>query len=50
VEKFRTVALVKSLSNLLEAEYRLKSSGLPEKIVLENMFFKLLDRQASAID
>ncbi|MDT8334163.1 MAG: DNA polymerase III subunit delta [Desulfurivibrionaceae bacterium] len=42
VEKFQTPSLIKKLSELLEAEYRLKSSGLPEKIVLENMFFRLL--------
>ncbi|MFO7606656.1 MAG: DNA polymerase III subunit delta [Desulfurivibrionaceae bacterium] len=42
VEKFRTLSLVKALSELLEAEYRLKGSGLPEKTVLENMFFRLL--------
>jgi DNA polymerase-3 subunit delta len=42
VEKFQTKTLTGSLSELLAAEYRLKSSGLPEKIVLENLFFKLL--------
>jgi DNA polymerase-3 subunit delta len=48
VEKFRTAALVGALSELLTAEYRLKSSALPEKIILENMFFKMLGRQGSS--
>lgn len=48
VEKFKTAALTSALSELLDAEYRLKSSAIPEKIVLENMFFKLLGRQSSS--
>lgn len=47
VEKFQTSSLTKALSELLNTEYRLKSSGLPEKIVLESMFFKLLGQQHS---
>jgi DNA polymerase-3 subunit delta len=44
VEKFQTKTLTAALSELLAAEYRLKGSGLPEKIVLEDLFFKLLGR------
>jgi DNA polymerase-3 subunit delta len=47
VEKFQTPTLTKALSELLAAEYRLKSSGLSEKIILESMFFKLLGQQPS---
>lgn len=42
VEKFRTATLIDYLSALLESEYRLKSSGLQDKIILESMFFALL--------
>jgi len=45
VEKFPANVLSRALAELLTAEYRLKSSALPGKIVLENMFFKLLDQQ-----
>lgn len=49
VEKFTTRAMIKALSELLATEYRLKSSAMPEKIILESMFFKLLgQRPASA--
>jgi DNA polymerase-3 subunit delta len=41
-ENFRTPELTGALSILLETEYRLKSTGLSEKIILESMFFKLL--------
>lgn len=44
VENFSTAGLLGALSELLESEYHLKSSALPEKIVLENLFFKLLGR------
>lgn len=45
VENFRTGELVRALSELLAAEYRLKGSGLPEKIILEDLFFRLLSRE-----
>jgi DNA polymerase-3 subunit delta len=47
VEKFQTSALIKALSELLATEYRLKSSAMPEKIILESMFFKLLGQRSS---
>ncbi|MEN8134815.1 MAG: DNA polymerase III subunit delta [Thermodesulfobacteriota bacterium] len=47
VEKFQTSTLTKALSELLATEYRLKSSTIPEKIILESMFFKLLGHRTS---
>ncbi|MBU0480156.1 MAG: DNA polymerase III subunit delta [Proteobacteria bacterium] len=42
-EKFSLALLTRSMSVLLDAEYNLKGSGLTGKIVLENMFFRLMD-------
>jgi DNA polymerase-3 subunit delta len=41
-EKFSTAELKRALAELLETEYSLKGSGLPEKIALESLFFRLL--------
>jgi DNA polymerase-3 subunit delta len=41
-EKFSLAGLVGALGILLEAEYRLKSSGLPEKLVLDHLLLRLL--------
>ncbi len=41
-EKFSTAELKRALNELLATEYSLKSSGLPEKIALESLFFHLL--------
>lgn len=41
-EKFSLRRLTGALSELLEAEYRLKSSGLPEKLLLDELLLRLL--------
>lgn len=41
-EKFSIGRLTGALSELLEAEYRLKSSGLPEKLVLDELLLRML--------
>lgn len=46
VDKFQTRDLVAALAELLATEYLLKSSALPEKIILESMFLKLLGKSA----
>jgi len=42
-EHFSLADLKTGLTELLEAEYRLKGAGLPENAVLENMLFRLLN-------
>lgn len=49
VEKFKTGALTRALSELLATEYRLKSSAMPEKIILESMFFTLLGQRSLSL-
>jgi DNA polymerase-3 subunit delta len=41
-EKFSLARLTGALTELLEAEYRLKSSGLPEKLLLDELLLRLL--------
>jgi DNA polymerase-3 subunit delta len=41
-ERFTMAALQRARSDLLEAEYRLKGSGLPEYLILENFLFSVL--------
>jgi DNA polymerase-3 subunit delta len=41
-ERFTMAALQQARSDLLEAEYRLKGSGLPEYLILENFLFSVL--------
>ena len=41
-ENFSVAALKKCLNELLEAEYRLKGSGLPNTVILENMLFRII--------
>ncbi len=41
-EKFSLRRLTGALSELLETEYRLKSSGLPEKLLLDELLLRLL--------
>lgn len=47
-DNFQTATLTRALTELLAAEYRLKSSALPEKIVLEKMFLDLLRQPAAS--
>lgn len=47
-EKFSIERLTGALSNLLDAEYRLKSSGLPEKLVLDELLLRMLRPAAMA--
>jgi len=42
-ERFPVAALKSALADLLEAEYRLKGSNLPDDAILENMLFSILD-------
>jgi len=44
-ERFTLVALNQARIDLLEAEYRLKGSGLPEYLILENFLFSVLQVQ-----
>lgn len=41
-ENFTVATLKSALGELLQADYRLKGSGLPEDIVLENMLFRIM--------
>lgn len=41
-EKFSLGRLTKALSELLEAEYRLKSSGLPDQLLLDELLLRML--------
>ncbi|MBU0484602.1 MAG: DNA polymerase III subunit delta [Proteobacteria bacterium] len=41
-EKFSTTKVRNCFSDILDAEFRLKGSGLPPALILENMFFKIL--------
>jgi len=47
-EHFPLAALQKGLAELLQAEYRLKGSGLPDAFVLENFLSSLLGARDSA--
>jgi len=47
-EKFSLAGLVAALETLLDAEYSLKSSGLPEKLVLDCLLVRLLRTSAVA--
>lgn len=42
-EKFTLKFLTNAMNTLLDAEYNLKGSGIPDKLVLENLFFRLMD-------
>jgi len=44
-ERFTLAALQQARVDLLEAEYRLKGSGLPEYLILENFLFSVLQAQ-----
>ena len=46
-ENFTVAALKSALGELLQAEYRLKGSGLPEEAVLENMLFRIMGAHQS---
>ncbi len=41
-ENFKTSELVAALSEILSSEYRLKSSTIPERLLLESMLFHIL--------
>ncbi|MFH1021314.1 MAG: DNA polymerase III subunit delta [Pseudomonadota bacterium] len=41
-ERFTLASLTQARTDLLEAEYRLKGSGLPEYLILEDFFFSAL--------
>ncbi|MDH3359961.1 MAG: DNA polymerase III subunit delta, partial [Desulfobulbaceae bacterium] len=43
-ENFTVATLKSALAELLQADYRLKGSGLPEDIVLENMLFRIMGK------
>ena len=43
-EKFQTAELIKVLSEILSSESSLKSSAIPEKIILETMIFRTIGR------
>ncbi len=47
-ENFALPTLQKALSRLLDAEYQMKGSGLPPKIILENFLFSLFVVQRGA--
>jgi len=44
-ENFSSAYLTGALPELLKAEYSIKSSGIPNKIIIDNMFFNLLADQ-----
>ena len=41
-ENFTVATLKSALGELLHADYRLKGSGLPDEIILENMLFRIM--------
>ena len=47
--KFSATRLQNSLTEVLAAEYRLKGSSLPTRLVLENLLFKLIPVNASEV-
>jgi len=50
-ENFTVASLKSALGELLQAEYRLKGSGLPAEIILENMLFRIMgatEKQAAS--
>jgi DNA polymerase-3 subunit delta len=47
--KFSTARLQNGLTEILSAEYRLKGSPLPNRLVLENLLFKLIPVNAAEV-
>jgi DNA polymerase-3 subunit delta len=47
--RFSTARLQNSLTEILAAEYRLKGSSLPNRLVLENLLFKLIPVEAAEV-
>ncbi len=41
-EKFNSPLIQRGLQEVLKAEYRFKGSGIPDRLILENLFFNLL--------
>lgn len=46
-ENFTVATLKSALSEILAADYRLKGSGLPDEVILENMLFRVLGANRS---